>query len=168
MISGNCIRREDYFFDENFYYENILINFAEKTDMSRRRQPRKIVAPPAFKGYKPFGVSETNGGPVELLYEEYEALKLADYDMMTHHEACKLMDISRPTFARIYESARRKIAKALVETKQIRCVYGNAYFEDTWYQCRKCKNLFTMPDPGMDKRCPLCGAEETELINEKI
>ena len=43
---------------------------------------------------------------------------------MHHTEAARLMGISRPTFARIYESARRKIAQALVETREIKAVYS--------------------------------------------
>ncbi|GAF05298.1 DUF134 domain-containing protein [Saccharicrinis fermentans] len=80
--------------------------------MPRRKRLRKVVAPPKFQGYKPYGTTGKSTGAVDLLYEEYEAIKLADYDLMNHHEAAVLMGVSRPTFARIYESARRKIAVA--------------------------------------------------------
>ncbi|NLX73236.1 MAG: DNA-binding protein, partial [Bacteroidales bacterium] len=41
---------------------------------------RKVVAPPGFIGFKPYGHTSDSSLVVELLYEEYEALKLADYD----------------------------------------------------------------------------------------
>lgn len=80
--------------------------------MARTPRLRKVVAPPGFKGYKPYGHTAENREAVDLLYEEYEALKLADYDFLDHQAASQLMGVSRATFARIYESARRKIACA--------------------------------------------------------
>jgi len=123
--------------------------------MPRRRRLRKIVAPPSFKGYKPYGLRKKGMGTVELLYEEYEAIKLADYDLLNHDEACVLMGVSRPTFARIYESARRKISKALVEAKEIKTVYGNVAFDETWFVCDDCQARFTMPPSGTNQ-CPMC------------
>jgi len=135
--------------------------------MPRKRTPRKIVEPPKFKGFRPYGCSNGSlGGEIELLYEEYEAIKLADYDGMSHHEACVLMGISRPTFARIYESARRKVAAALVEVKSIKSVYGNATLEGNWFKCAKCFNLFTIPSPETKMACPICKHEEIENINK--
>jgi len=125
---------------------------------------RKVVAPPGFKGYRPFGSPEREEGCVELLYEEYEALKLADYEMMNHQEASRLMGISRPTFARIYESARQKIAKALVETREIRTVYGNAWMDGNWFLCVSCQARFTMPVTVNEKACPLCRSERIESV----
>lgn len=63
--------------------------------MPRRKRARKVVEPPIFKGFKPYGSLVSKRGEVELLYEEYEAIRLADYDMYNHEEACKLMDVSR-------------------------------------------------------------------------
>ncbi len=133
--------------------------------MPRRKSPRKIVAPPVFKGYKPFGSSKVCDGEVELLYEEYEAIKLADYDLMPHHEACHLMGISRATFARIYESARRKIASAFVEAKTIKTVYGNVYFDENWFRCNDCENAFTIPNPRIKRICPVCRSQSIQLMN---
>ncbi len=134
--------------------------------MPRRKHPRKIVEPPRFKGFEPYGFhGEVSGDEVDLLYEEYEAIKLADYDGMSHHEACVLMGISRPTFARIYESARQKIARALVEVKCIKSVYGNVSLEKNWFKCYGCQNLFTMPGRNIKPECPICKSTEIETIH---
>lgn len=124
--------------------------------MPRRRRLRKVVAPPNFKGYKPYGCKHQHPQKVKLLYEEYEAIKLADYDMLNHHEACVLMGVSRPTFARIYKAARIKIAQAFVGSREIITVYGNAYFEKNWFECGHCHSRFNYPKTQKDKKCPLC------------
>jgi len=115
-------------------------------------------------GYKPWGCPPGTGEPVYLLYEEYEALKLADYKLMNHFEAAVLMGISRPTFARIYENARRKIALALVETREIVTINGNSYTEKVWYSCKKCHTRFTQPSSLEKKTCPLCRSESVNGI----
>ena len=132
--------------------------------MPRRKRLRKVVAPPGFKGYKPYGNSKHKKQHVELLYEEYEAIKLADYDFLNHLEASKLMGVSRPTFARIYESARRKLAKALVETREIRSVYGNAILDGSWHVCNDCNARFTIPARMTNHACPICRSLETKSI----
>ncbi len=134
--------------------------------MPRRRRLRKVVAPPAFKGYRPYGANNINNEPVELLYEEYEAIKLADYEMLNHLEAAELMGVSRPTFARIYESARRKIAKALVETKEIKTVYGHAWLDKNWFNCKDCHAIFTIPKTLTEQVCALCSSKNIEPINK--
>ncbi len=131
--------------------------------MPRRRRLRKIVSPPGFKGYKPYGHIPNNKN-VELLYEEYEALKLADYDLMNQLDASKLMGISRATFARIYESARRKIAQAIVESREIKTVFGNAHLDKDWYICNQCHARFNLPDESMDRNCPICHSKNLDPV----
>jgi len=127
---------------------------------------RKVVAPPGFKGYKPYGNRRGGDHHVDLLYEEYEAIKLADYDMMNHLEASRLMGVSRATFARVYESARRKIAKALVETREIRSVFGNAQLDHSWFICDACHARFNIPENHTCYHCPLCKSENIQSIKE--
>ncbi len=133
--------------------------------MPRRRRLRKVVAPPGFRGYKPYGMKSSSKESVELLYEEYEAIKLTDYDLMNHQEASEIMGVSRPTFARIYESARRKMAKALVETREIKTAFGNAWMDKNWYECNSCHARFTIPRTLSEHKCPLCASKEIELLN---
>lgn len=132
--------------------------------MPRRRRLRKIMAPPKFRGYKPYGCTRPNDA-VNLNYEEYEALKLADYDFMNHEDAAAKMDVSRATFARIYESARRKIADALVNVKEIRTVFGNADLSNDWYSCNACFARFTVPETVTQQNCPVCKSDQVLKIN---
>ncbi|MFW5944869.1 MAG: DUF134 domain-containing protein [Bacteroidota bacterium] len=132
--------------------------------MSRRKARKKIIEPPKFSGYKPYGTHEQESGYVELLYEEYEAIKLTDYYLENHDEACQLMGVSRATFARIYESARRKIAQALVETKEIKSLTGNAYLDTDWFLCHDCYARFPIIKKRNRQYCPECESGDLEPI----
>ena len=123
----------------------------------RTKKSRLIQKAPSFSGFKPFGVQKTSISEVLFNYEEYEAIKLCDYDLLTHAEASALMNVSRPTFTRVYESARRKIAKAFVEVSSICIEGGNAILDLIWVRCEVCKLSFTLPD-GVKKECPFCGS----------
>ena len=112
---------------------------------------------PHFCGFKPQGVQCKTSTEVYINFEEYEALNLCDYELLTQAEAAKLMNISRPTFTRIYESVRRKIAKAFVEGSCIHFEGGNVAFAN-WFKCPKCKITFTLTE-NVDKHCPLCKSE---------
>ena len=129
---------------------------------------RKVVAPPGFRGYRPYGNRHGRKEPVELLYEEYEAIKLADYDLMNHQEASQLMGVSRATFARVYESARRKVAKALVETREIKSVFGNALLDKSWFACQECHARFTIPAHHVEYTCPMCKSTQITSIKDTL
>ena len=135
--------------------------------MPRSKRQRKVIAPPRFKGFKPYGCANHEVNPVELLYEEYEALKLADYKLMNHQEAAVLMGVSRATFARIYEKARRKIAHALVETREIITISGNSFSDKNWFLCHSCHSRFTIPRKVERKDCPLCRSNKIETILDR-
>ncbi len=54
---------------------------------------RKISNPPVISGFKPYGLEKNATKPesVFLHLEEYEALRLCDYEMLNHHQAAILM-----------------------------------------------------------------------------
>ncbi len=129
----------------------------------RKLIPRKISSPPKIKGFKPYGVSEDleKSEVITLQFEEYEALKMCDYDLLNHCEAAEIMNISRPTFTRIYAIARQKMAKALVEGSQISIEGGKIYFDSDWYQCSSCPSVFDNPDKEVEPNiCPICGCKK--------
>jgi len=128
---------------------------------------RRVVAPPGFRGYRPYGNRNGINEHVDLLYEEYEAIKLADYDLMNHQEASLLMGVSRATFARVYESARRKVATALVETREIKSVFGNASLDHSWFECTDCHAKFNIPDNHTELKCPVCKSDHIQSVKEQ-
>lgn len=128
------------------------------------KRPRKILSPPSIKGFKPYGVDQ-NVKPsvrsVNLLFEEYEALRLCDYDGLNHHQASLMMDVSRPTFTRVYAAALQKVATAFVEGRQIAIEGGSVYFDSDWHQCNACECYFSHPFKHLPViECPLCGSDD--------
>ncbi|MDP3435755.1 MAG: DUF134 domain-containing protein, partial [Bacteroidales bacterium] len=120
-----------------------------------------------FKGYRPIGLTDEHQ-PILLNYEEYEAIRLSDYELLGHVQASSLMNVSRPTYTRIYESARRKIAQAFVLGKTIVFEGGKVYFDSEWYMCNCCNCFFNHPQKEQDlDECPLCGSERVEQIKDK-
>lgn len=134
--------------------------------MPRPRRLRKVVAPPSFKGYKPYGNIKNKKDACELFYEEYESIKLADYDGLNQSDAAEIMGVSRPTFARIYSEARKKIAMALVEAREIVTQYGHAFFDKDWFQCQKCHSRFNIPLEADHQHCPLCNSADILSIQD--
>jgi predicted DNA-binding protein (UPF0251 family) len=57
---------------------------------------------------------------VALSVDELEALRLADLEGLYHDGAAERMRVSRATFGRIVEAARRKVAEALVHGKALK------------------------------------------------
>lgn len=70
--------------------------------------------------FKPQGIPLRMLEEVVLRADELEALKLYDVDGLEQTKAAEKMEISQPTFARILDSANKKIAEALVKGKAIR------------------------------------------------
>ena len=81
---------------------------------------RNIDRPPDIVLFKPAGVPSTELVHVVIELDELEALRLSDCLGLYHEEAAARMNISRPTFSRIIERARRKVADALLHGKALR------------------------------------------------
>jgi predicted DNA-binding protein (UPF0251 family) len=65
----------------------------------RSTRLRKVFSPPLIKGFKPYGPELEKGknqNPVVMLYEEYEALRLCDYDLFNHHRSSAIMGSFTP------------------------------------------------------------------------
>ena len=119
--------------------------------------------PPPMEGFKPFGIPMRELEPVVLNYEEFEAIRLADYENLTQEEAAQKMNISRPTFTRLYDKARKIIARAFVEGKAIFIQGGNYVTDDYWYRCYDCHDTMITLKPT--KHCRTCDSENIIQLN---
>lgn len=118
-----------------------------------------------MEGFKPFGIPMRELDSVVLLYEEFEAIRLADYENLTQEQAAEKMEISRPTFTRLYDKARKIIAKAFVEGKAIVIYGGNYIADDYWYKCKNCNETTITKSPV--KQCGKCASDEITQLNKK-
>ena len=75
--------------------------------------------------FKPAGIPLRILEEVCLSVEEVEAIRLKDMEGLEQEPCADKMNISRPTFQRVLNSARQKIAEALLKGKAIRIDGGN-------------------------------------------
>jgi len=93
-------------------------------EKGRRKKIRYIQKMPRISQFSPRGKP---GRPdeTELRVDEYEAIKLADFQGYDQSEGAMAMGISRPSFGRILRNGRTIVADALVNGKIIRIRTGN-------------------------------------------
>jgi predicted DNA-binding protein (UPF0251 family) len=88
--------------------------------MPRPRIPRCLRFKPNVYYFKPQGIPLRDLEEIVLLPDELEALKLHEIDGFEQIEASGKMKISQPTFARMLNSAYKKIAEAIIKGKAIK------------------------------------------------
>ena len=104
--------------------------------MARPVKVRRVCEEPKYTRFVPAGAECSE--PVFLTTEEYEVIRHVDHQKMTHEECATQMGISRSTVTEIYESARTKIADALINGKEL-CVEGGNYRICGGGECSDCK-----------------------------
>ena len=97
--------------------------------MVRPRKNRCVGFNPEISYFKPRGIPLVHLEEVCLTVDEREAIRLSDLLGMSHEEAGKHMGVSRATFGRIIQSARKTVADALIKGKAIRVAGGNYYIK---------------------------------------
>ncbi|MDE1920047.1 MAG: DUF134 domain-containing protein [Candidatus Omnitrophica bacterium] len=90
-------------------------------------RPKKIRWVKCFPGERCFRPQDKPVGKLDgicLTVDEFEAVRLADLEELTHAQAGRLMQVSRPTFTRILAAAHKKIADGFVNIKAIKIEGG--------------------------------------------
>ncbi len=93
--------------------------------MPRPRRCRRVWFEPNITYFKPARVPLRHLEEVILTVDEFESIRLKDLEGLDQIEAAKKMNISQPTFFRLLNSARKKIADAVVNGKAIKIEGGN-------------------------------------------
>ena len=127
--------------------------------MPRGKMQRIVHRPPFYTEFKPVGVRVSELEPVELTLDEFEAIRLADKVGMNHNTAAEEMEISRSTFSRLIEKARKKIAEFLIEGKQLQIDGGNIHFRNNVIKCNSCGRMFNTSFNKEINKCPACGSD---------
>ena len=120
--------------------------------MPRPRSCRRISHSPSATIFKPAGVPRRDLDEVVLGLDELEALRLADLEGLYQEQAAERMGVSRATFSRIVETARRTVAEALVRGKALRIEGGVVHTEDE--RCPRCRA------ESATETCPHCSAAD--------
>ncbi len=123
---------------------------------------------PKVTCFKPQGVLPKELESVMLTVDELEAIRLADKEGLYQAAAAVQMHVSRPTFGRILDAARKKVAEAIVDGKQLSIEGGvvrslcDSQPTDRPDICVCPECSFELPhlkgEPCRETLCPQCGA----------
>ncbi len=131
--------------------------------MPRPRKTRYITTEPATRSLYPGDNGAQVHEPVEIGRDEYEALRLVDYDGLFHDAAGEMLGVSRQTVGRILSGARRKLVGAFVEGYPVEIEGGDAEMM-IHYVCRDCGNQWLGFEGSLPaKHCPACGGVNIEI-----
>lgn len=119
-------------------------------------------------------LTQPNSEDIVLQLEEFEALRLKDVKGLEQAECAALMQLSRPTFQRILQAARYKVATALVEGRAIIIKGGNYIAKNRVFECMDCQHVWE-EEPcteggkhGREISCPKCGSMHKSKIENNV
>lgn len=144
--------------------------------MGRPYKERRVEQLPPVTHYKPAGVPLRSLEEVILTIEEMEAIRLADIEQLDQGAAAECMEVSRPTFHRIVNTAHQKIASALWQGHALLVAGGNfriAHHCQTGlrhFTCQTCGHKWSLPHGNgqrcHDLICPACQASTVSRDEE--
>jgi uncharacterized protein len=136
--------------------------------MGRRPLCRRVSYLPLVTYFKPAGIPLRELEEVCLSVEEVEAIRLKDIEDLEQEQCAARMNVSRPTFVRILDAARKKTARALIEGKAIRIEGGNFEITQKRFKCTN-GHEWGIPlekvESNTQFKCPICDTTETLLVS---
>ena len=108
--------------------------------MARPKKCRRVCRTPVIRSFAP---DRSAGEQVVLTLDEMECIRLLDWEKLTQEQCASQMLVTRTTVTAIYDSARRKLADALVNGKLLQISGGEVHICEHSHDC-----------------CGRCGAEE--------
>lgn len=133
--------------------------------MPRRKRHRLVTQEPPVSVYKPAGIPAKELEEILITIDEFEAIRLADFEGLSQRDASTTMQVSQPTFNRILSSARSKIAKGIVQGFVLRIEGGRYVLADGSgvLECLDCGASMDMS--AEDKStCKTCGSKRLRWL----
>jgi predicted DNA-binding protein (UPF0251 family) len=90
--------------------------------MARPKKHKRICAIPATEVFNKKKASDN----IKMSVDEFEVIRLIDYNGLTQQECAKQMQVARSTITAVYDSARYKISSSIVNNKGL-IVNGGDY-----------------------------------------
>ena len=104
-------------------YWCLIVNYRRKEkSMPRPKRCRKVCSMPRVSEFAPIG---EGADFVVLTVDEFESIRLIDRQGFSQEECAAYMQVARTTAQQIYNSARKKLATALVDGKGLRIAGGD-------------------------------------------
>lgn len=128
--------------------------------MPRPQFNRKVYEPPRYSHFKPAGVKGEEMKQIGLTLDEFEAFRLADQLGYSHARAAGEMEISRSTFSRLIQKARKKVADFIIQGGILSIGGGSVHFRMNILQCRDCGHMFKVKLDDEFSECPDCQSDK--------
>ena len=119
--------------------------------MPRPQKCRRICSPPVMCSFHADD-GKKGGRIVEITLEEYETIRLIDYEGMTQEECAAQMLVARTTVQRIYNSARKKLADFVINGGSLK-IFGGNYKICGNENCRGQKHCCSCPGRDENGNC---------------
>ncbi len=123
--------------------------------MPRPRKCRRVCSLPTIAGVAPIGGCRLEEC-LSMSVDEYETIRLIDWEGRTQEECAVQMNIARTTVTGIYMSARKKLADVLVNGRQLVIEGGDFAL---------CEHR--TPGCGAGQACPRCKKQKSEEWNNE-
>ncbi|GLC32807.1 DUF134 domain-containing protein [Clostridium omnivorum] len=127
--------------------------------MPRPRKCRRVCSLPKNTSFGPVSSTDTENNTIIMSIDEFETIRLIDFEGMLQEECAEKMDVARTTVQRIYNEARLKIAKSLVNGYILKIEGGDVKLCDeaeTWCGCKRCHK----------KKC--CEGKDKSSLNNSL
>ena len=105
--------------------------------MPRPRKCRQVCRLPQNDAFVPVNCGRA-GDAVVITVDEYETIRLIDYEGLSQEECAASMQVARTTVQQIYNTARQKLSAALVEGRPFRIQGGDYRLCQGDRGCRSC------------------------------
>ncbi len=134
--------------------------------MPRPMKCRRVEFFPDVESFLPTGTGTGKVKEYTIKVEELEAMRLKDVENMSQEDCADRMHVSRQTFQKIIETARKKVALALMDGAAIRISGGCFVSKTCRLLCADCGNSYD-PDVEEDKLfCPKCGSRNIDCMRK--
>ena len=134
---------------------------------------------PVYRSFSPDDITASEN--VHMTVDEFEALRLLDAEGLTQEGCASRMNIARTTVTAIYDSARKKVADALVNGKRLLITGGHCEFEpveikqviiekgkDTMRIAVTFENGKIFKHFGHTEQFKLFDVEDGKIVNEQV
>lgn len=127
--------------------------------MPRPIKCRRVEILPKYTYFVPAGRRKCEIEDITIKVEELEAMRLKDIEELNQEECAEKMHVSRQTFQNIIDSARKKIATALIDGKGINISGGNYTRNLCEFKCSDCGSIYEIKYEEDRSICSTCGSK---------
>ncbi len=105
--------------------------------MPRPKKFRKVCCLPESNMFGPVPARSAKGEIIALTIDEYETIRLIDYEGMSQEQCAEGMNVARTTVQRMYVEARKKISDCIINGRLMK-IEGGDYMlcDETEGECR--------------------------------